>query len=133
MHHTRHRRHRRLALLTRLLSPSLSSIGRYGEQGGLMDRRGKPKKAKAEAKRPLVRKPPKDPAGKVRDLEKRVAETLKLKAEALGQLQTRDRELVEAQEQQTATSEILNAIASSPTDTKPVFDAIVTSAARLCR
>jgi len=98
-----------------------------------MGRRAKPQKGKADAKAALAGKTPKDEGAKVRDLEKRLAEALKLKAEALGQLQTRDRELVEAQEQQTATSEILNVIASSPTDTQPVFDAIVTSAVRLCR
>src|SRR5262249_61227319 len=35
-------------------------------------------------------------------------------------------------EQQTATSEILRVISSSPTDTQPMFEAIVRSAARLC-
>jgi hypothetical protein len=47
------------------------------------------------------------------------------------QLDQRTRERDEALEQQAATAEILNLISSSPTDTQPVFEAIVQSGLKL--
>jgi GAF domain-containing protein/anti-sigma regulatory factor (Ser/Thr protein kinase) len=48
------------------------------------------------------------------------------------ELQTRNRDLTEALEQQTATSEILRVISQSHRDVQPVFEAIAANARKLC-
>src|SRR5262245_51744158 len=48
-------------------------------------------------------------------------------------VEARTRELSEALEQQTATSEILRVISGSPTEVEPVFNAVAENAARVCQ
>src|SRR4030095_6861678 len=98
------------------------------------------KNTKAKPRRPLLKTSLAKRAQTIAELRQELAQSLQReKATAsenvrlFKELQECNRDLTEALEQQTGTSEILRVIASSPNDLQPVCDAIVESASRLCK
>jgi GAF domain-containing protein len=82
-------------------------------------------------RRPVVKTSPAKQAT-IAELRQQLAESLQRESATRSDNVRLFQELKQALEQQTATSEILGVIASSPTDIQPVLDTIAETAARLC-
>ena len=90
------------------------------------------KNKRAKLRSPVVKTSVPEQAQTIAGLTQQLAESLQRESATAKELQDRNRQLTEALEQQTGTSEILRVIASSPTDPQPVFQTILDNAVRLC-
>ena len=90
------------------------------------------KSKKTNSRRPKV-KTPVGEAQTIAGLRRELAQSLQREKATAKELADRNHQLSEALENQTVTSEVLRIISGSPTDVQPVLDAIVESAAQVCR